>query len=108
MLRARLAHDFANARDWWDLIRRLRDKGIHLREAGGGLALYGAQGGARLCKASEMGFSLNQLARRFRAPFPGDRIGNAALYASITRANETEVIDLDDVIRPLFNAGSAP
>ena len=110
--RARLALDLAGARDWWDLIRRMRDKGNHLREAGGGLALYGAQGGARLCEASEMGFSPNQLARRFRAAVPGefsgDRIGNATLCASVTRTDESEFIDLDDVIRPLSIARPTP
>lgn len=95
MLRARLAGDFAYARDWFDLIDRLRDKGVLLREAGGGLALFGAAGGARLCKASDIGFSLNRLARQFRAPFPGDKQANAWLYTSTTPSWETALIEPD-------------
>ena len=67
MLRAKCAKDFAYADNWTDLIRRLFHLGIMLREAGGGLALFSAPSGARLCKASEMGYSLNQLGRRFAA-----------------------------------------
>jgi hypothetical protein len=93
MLRARFAQDFAYARDWFDLIHRLREQGVCLREAGGGLALFSLAGGARLCKASDVGFSLNMLARRFRAPFPGEKLGLRHLYVSTTRANETEVVD---------------
>lgn len=73
-LRARLAPDLAEARDWQDLQDRLRGKGYELREAGGGLALYQVRGG-RVCKASELGFSYSRLLRRFRAPFPGHAHG---------------------------------
>ena len=95
MLRARLSGDFALARDWFDLIDRLRDKGILLREAGGGLALFGASSGARICKASDIGFSLNRLARQFRSPFPGDKLANAWLYTSRPPASETALFDLE-------------
>jgi hypothetical protein len=91
LCRARFAPDFAAATDWWDLIRRLRDNNVHLREAGGGLALFGAHGAARLCKASDVGWSLNQLARRFRAPFPGDKLGHHALATVTTHSTENEV-----------------
>ncbi len=93
MLRARLAEDFAYANNWDDLMDRLRDKGVVLREAGGGLALFASNGGARLCKASDMGFSLNRLARRYSAPFPGDKQGTGYIYVSTTPARETDVVD---------------
>ena len=93
MLRARFAGDFAYAGDWYDLIRRLRDQGVCLREAGGGLALFSLASGARLCKASDIGFSLNKLARRFRAPFPGEKLGLRAFRPPTTRANETGAVD---------------
>lgn len=93
MLRARLSEDFALARDWFDLMTRLREKGVLLREAGGGLALFDAAGGARICKASDIGFSLNRLARQFRAPFPGDKLANSWLYTSSTPSWETALIE---------------
>ncbi|WP_211299465.1 hypothetical protein [Pukyongiella litopenaei] len=93
VLRARLAEDFAYARDWFDLIDRLRNKGVVLREAGGGLAVFAAPTGARLCKASDIGFSLNRLAQNFRAPFPGDKLGRRDHYVSTTPAWDTRVID---------------
>lgn len=70
-LRALLAVDFGQARDWPDLQSRLAAKGFALREAGGGLALHSEPGGARLCKASELGHAYASLMRRFGAPFPG-------------------------------------
>ena len=70
-LRALLAVDFGEARDWPDLQSRLAAKGFALREAGGGLALHAEPGGARLCKASELGHAYASLMRRFGAPFPG-------------------------------------
>ena len=95
MMRARLAADFAYARDWFDLIDRLRDKGVVLREAGGGLALFSAPTGSRICKASDVGFSLNRLARQFKAPFPGDKLGQGALYAQATPSWEVRVVEAD-------------
>lgn len=70
-LRALLAVDFGEARDWPDLQARLAAKGFALREAGGGLALHDHPGGTRLCKASELGHAYASLMRRFGAPFPG-------------------------------------
>ena len=93
MLRAKCAQDFAFADNWIDLIRRLLNKGIMLREAGGGLALFTAPSGARLCKASDMGYSLNALGRRFGAPFPGDKIGMHLYRASTTLPGDADVID---------------
>lgn len=70
-LRTLLAIDFAHARSWPDLQNRLSQQGFALREAGGGLALHRHPSGARLCKASELGYSYATLMRRFAAPFPG-------------------------------------
>lgn len=97
LMRAKLSEDFAFARDWSDLLVRLRRHDIVLREAGGGLALFGANNGARICKASDVGFSLNTLARRFRAPFPGDKMANRWLYTSVTHPGETEVLDETEI-----------
>ena len=96
MLRARVAEDFAYARSWFDLVDRLREKDVVLREAGGGLALFSAATGARLCKASDVGYSLNALGRRFGAPFPGDKIGSRHLYVSTTPLHDDEVVDRFD------------
>lgn len=93
MMRARPAEDFAYARDLFDLIGRLRDQGAVLHEAGCGRALFGAARGARLCKASDIGFSLNTLARRFTPPFPGDKLGRTWLSASGTAFSETALTD---------------
>jgi len=70
-LRARLAPDLAHATNWDDLQKRLNCAGYSLREAGGGLAVFTHPSGARVCKASELGFSYGRLMRRFRSPFPG-------------------------------------
>lgn len=96
MLRARLAEDFAYASGWYDLIRRLRDKGVVLREAGGGLALFSAATGARLCKASDIGFSLNRLARQFGTPFPGDKLGRRDHNVSTMPSWETAILAPDN------------
>jgi hypothetical protein len=93
MCRARFAEDFAYAANWWDLILRLREKGVHLREAGGGLALFGAHGGVRMCKASDVGWSLNKLALRFKAPFPGDKLGQQAINVAGTSRYQTDVVE---------------
>lgn len=69
-LRALLAVDFGEARNWPDLQHRLATKGYALREAGGGLALHNHPDGARLCKASELGHAYASLMRRFGKPFP--------------------------------------
>ncbi|VDC25267.1 hypothetical protein [Pseudogemmobacter humi] len=78
-LRALLADDFAYAAGWSDLLLRLRRKGFRLEEAGGGLILVGAEGGARFCKASELGYSYAALLRRFDAPFPAGHRHASAL-----------------------------
>lgn len=84
-LRALLADDFAYAVTWSDLLLRLRCKGFRLEEAGGGLVLVREEGGARLCKASELGYSYAALLRRFDAPFPtGHR--HASVLARIRAA----------------------
>lgn len=94
MLRARYANDVAFATSWADLTQRLRRHNVVLRESGGGLILVSIVSGARLCKASDIGASINTLARRFKAPFPGDKQGFRFHYASATHPDETEVIDL--------------
>ena len=76
-LRALLADDLAYATGWDDLQARLLRKGYQLHEAGGGLALHDLDG-ARLCKASDFGYSYSRLMRRFKAPFPGH--GHRYLY----------------------------
>ena len=70
-LRALLAVDFGEARNWSELQSRLATKGFQLREAGAGLALYAHPDGTRLCKASELGHAYASLMRRFGKPFPG-------------------------------------
>lgn len=70
-LRALLAHDFAYAQGWDDLQRRIAAKGYRLAEAGGGLILQARDSGARICKASELGYSYSALLRRFDSVFPG-------------------------------------
>ncbi|KAA9007009.1 hypothetical protein [Histidinibacterium aquaticum] len=96
LMRAKFSRDFAEARDWPDLMRRCRAKGVVLREAGGGLALFAAQNGARLCKASDVGARLNRLARRFRAPFPGEALGRFDYRARTTDPGDVEVLDDSD------------
>lgn len=70
-LRARLAGDFAHCETWEELDQRLKTKGYVLQVAGGGLAVHRWPQGARLCKASDLGFSYARLQERFQAPFPG-------------------------------------
>ena len=70
-LRARLAKDLAEGRDWNDIQARLHRKGYELRAAGGGLALHTHPAGLRVCKASDLGFSYSRLVHRLGATFPG-------------------------------------
>ncbi|WP_085790594.1 hypothetical protein [Roseivivax jejudonensis] len=70
-LRSLLARDFGEARSWSELQSRLAAHDVTLREAGGGLALHDLPGGARLCKASDVGHAYRSLMRRFGTPFPG-------------------------------------
>jgi hypothetical protein len=70
-LRALLADDFAYAKGWGELQARLVKKGYRLAEAGGGLILQSRDSGARICKASELGYSYSALLRRFDTVFPG-------------------------------------
>lgn len=81
LMRARFGRDFAMARDWADLQRRCLGKGAALREAGGGLALFSLATGARLCKASDVGASLQHLRRRFGTPFPAEALARIAADA---------------------------
>lgn len=74
-LRAQLAQDLAYAESWSDLDTRLRQHGMTLREAGGGLALFTVPDGVRLCKGSDLGYSLQTLTRRFRKPYPTVQFG---------------------------------
>ena len=94
-LRARLAGDLAEAPDWDDLRRRLRAKGYDLREAGGGLALHRWPDGARLCTASELGFSYSRLMRRIGAPFPGHAHSGLAARVLPEEDDDMEVIERD-------------
>jgi len=72
-LRALLADDFAYSGGWRELRDRLRQKGYDLQEAGGGLILIDARNGARMCKASELGYAYSKLLQRFDAPYPGHK-----------------------------------
>lgn len=81
-LRAQLAHDLAYAESWSDLDKRLRQHGMTLREAGGGLALFTVPDGVRLCKGSDLGYSLQTLTRRFRKPYPSLQFGLASVNAT--------------------------
>jgi hypothetical protein len=72
-LRGHLAPSIRDATGWDDLQRRLRERGFTMREAGGGLAVHEWPGGARVCKASEIGPGYAALMRRFGEPFPGHR-----------------------------------
>ena len=67
----RRAGDLACAQSWEDLQTRLFAKGYRLAEAGDGLILQTRETGARLCKASEIGYSYSALLRRFDCVFPG-------------------------------------
>lgn len=100
-LRARLAHDLASSTDWEDLDQRLKAKGYVLRAAGGGLALHLWPQDARLCKASDLGFSYSRLMRRLGAPFPGHGhtwLAKKHLAAKATGAPE-DAPDLDVIDR---------
>ena len=70
-LRALLAADFAYARGWDDLAQRLQAKGYALLECGPGLILADATTDEKLCKASDLGYSLARLTGCFGAAFPG-------------------------------------
>jgi len=78
-LRALLADDFAWARDWADLQRRIAAKGYGLREAGGGIVLCEARSGRRLCKGSDLGYSHARLAARFGTALPAVAAARARL-----------------------------
>jgi hypothetical protein len=93
MCRAKYAPDVAYATGWGDLMRRLFHKGAALREVSGGLVIYSVQSGLRICKASDVGASMATLARRFKAPFPGDFSGFPHIHTRTTRDDETEVIE---------------
>ena len=70
-LQALLATDMAVADGWEDLAERLAENGFELRPAGGGLTLHKRHCGARLCKASELGFPYRSLVKRFECGMPG-------------------------------------
>ena len=72
---------WAYASDWSKLDERLRRHGMTLREAGGGLALFSIPGGARICKASDLGCSLQTLTRRYGRSFPATQMGLAGYGA---------------------------
>lgn len=70
-LRELLAEDLARAHSWANLQDRLAGHGYTFRERGGGLALFSTTTAARICKASDLGWTYADLIRRFDAPFPG-------------------------------------
>lgn len=67
-IRSLLADDFAYARNWRDLHLRLTNKEYELRELGGGVSLFNRSTGEKLCKGSDLGYSLARLTQRF-GPF---------------------------------------
>lgn len=69
-LQALLARDMAEATDWDDLAARLRRHGYQLRPSGGGVVLYKASCGTRVCKGSELGFGYGTLTKRFGTAMP--------------------------------------
>ena len=91
-LQALLAWDMAEAMDWPDLTHRLARQGYGLAPAGGGLILIRLPCGARVCKASELGFAYRSLVKRFQTGFPGHPHGSLDLqFAS---EDDHEVIEL--------------
>ncbi|MCC1493818.1 relaxase/mobilization nuclease domain-containing protein [Cognatishimia sp. F0-27] len=106
-LRARLAPSFAEAKDWQDLQMRLRDHGVTLRPAGGGLALYEYRTEQRLCKASELGWSYSRLVHRFREGFPGHAHTWIAQRVA-ARMEPSESNDLFDPIDDADHPGQTP
>ena len=68
-LRARLAADFDEAVDWYDLQSRLHDKGYRFVRQGGGLGLCDAQD-RHICNATDLGYSHAHLTRRFGRQIP--------------------------------------
>ena len=69
-LRALLAEDFAYAKTWDDLMRRLMAKGYRLVESGPGLIVADHRNGAKVCKASELGYSHARITARMGSAFP--------------------------------------
>jgi len=69
-LRSLLADELAFSNTWVELQNRLAAKGYAFRESGGGLILVRADGGDKVCKASDLGYSHARLARRLNQPFP--------------------------------------
>lgn len=67
----RLAKYLSTCETWGDLQEQLKRQGYHLKETGGGLALYSHPEDQRICKASELGFSYGRLLERIGTPFPG-------------------------------------
>ncbi len=103
-LRALLAVDLAKADGWDDLQERLARHGYTFRERGGGLALYCLNTAARLCKASDLGWSYADLMRRFGAAFPGhshDGLAHRVLHRADPGAHPSlfpELIEEPDII----------
>lgn len=78
-LQALLARDMADARDWDDMVERLRPHGYTLRPSSGGVALYKTSCGTRVCKGSELGFGYATLVKRFGGPMPDHAYTNTHL-----------------------------
>ncbi len=67
-IRADLAIDLADARDWPDLRARFAAKGFALKPSGSGLAVYRVVGDKRVCAASDLGPGYGALVDRFGPP----------------------------------------
>ncbi|MEJ6390008.1 hypothetical protein [Gymnodinialimonas ulvae] len=98
-LRALLAVDLASAGSWDDLQERLAHHGYTFRERGGDLALYCLTTAARLCQASDLGWSHGELMRRFGVVFPGpaqDGLAHRALQNTTPGAHPSLFPELED------------
>ncbi|MGR3760967.1 hypothetical protein ACUXV3_12675 [Roseobacteraceae bacterium NS-SX3] len=69
-LRMSLAGAFAEARNWRDLARALRQKGFYLRQEEGRVRLRDVHSGADICSCKFLGFPSSELEARFGAPLP--------------------------------------
>lgn len=90
-LQTLLASDMARASSWQDLADRLSRHGYDLRPAGGGLTLHQSSCGARLCKASELGFAYGTLVRRFGEAMPGHPHGVMPGHTDVIERPETPI-----------------
>jgi hypothetical protein len=83
-LRLLVAEALVDSRDWAGFVLSLKQRGLAVEPAGGGLTVHDHRTGRRLCKASEVGPAYLDLVRRFGAGLPGHP--RPGLAASAVRA----------------------